>query len=299
MGINEDLISSFREYLFVERRLSKATVSCYCAEVSRYLEALGDIKVEEAGVDNVTEYLGMRSREKELSGRTSSRIITILRCFNNYLIVEKIRTDNPLELIGQVKVHKNLPGVLESGEVDRVLSQIDDSSELGQRDLTMFEAIYSCGLRVSEAVDLKVSDFDVKQRLFRVIGKGNKQRIVLVGQTLMDYLSVYLTRTRPVLVKSNPRCRYLFVGRRGQQLTRALVWKRFKEYCARAGVDAKVHTLRHSFATHMLQGGADLRVVQELLGHRDIRTTQIYTHVDVRQLQDAFDKFHPDGKNRK
>ena len=292
-SVSSDLLDSFRQFLFVERRLSSATVSCYCSEVSRYLDFLSSRKaaVEDASADDITEFLGLR----DVSSRTSSRIITVLRVFNDFLISSHIRSDNPLELIGQVKVHKNLPKVLKTDEVDELLSSIDVSTVLGLRDRTMFEAIYSCGLRVSEAVGLKMSDYDREQGIFRVIGKGDKQRIVLVGHVLSELLSQYFATSRPVLVRSNPKCRFIFAGRRGDQLTRALVWKRFKEYCASCGMDAKVHTLRHSFATHLLQGGADLRVVQELLGHRDIRTTQIYTHVDTDQLQAEFNKHHPDG----
>ncbi|MBO4387827.1 MAG: tyrosine recombinase [Spirochaetales bacterium] len=295
---SSELLFSFREYLFVERRLSTATVSCYVSEAQRFLEFLisEGIEPDDADPDAVTLYLGKRCDSSNVGTRTTSRIITILRRFFDFLIGSGIRKDNPLELIGQVRVHRNLPKVLKTDEVDRLLDSIDTSDVLGLRDRTMFEAIYACGLRISEAVNLRLQDYDRQNKVFRVIGKGDKQRIVIIGEVLESYLEDYLVRSRPVLVRSNPRCRYLFAGRRGDQLTRALVWKRFKQYCAAAGMEAKVHTLRHSFATHLLQGGADLRVVQELLGHTDIRTTQIYTHVDTEMLQAEFEKHHPDGK---
>ncbi|MDY4888960.1 MAG: tyrosine recombinase [Sphaerochaetaceae bacterium] len=297
MSVSDDLISSFRQFLFVERRSSPNTVSCYVAEIRRYiafLEGRGH-QADAVDVDEITEYLGFRSKDGKVGTRTVSRIITILRVFYVFLIQSDIMDVSPLELIGQIKVEKPLPKVLKTGEVDAILDTMDVTTPLGLRDRTLFEAIYSCGLRVSEATALRVQDYDCEQGVLSVIGKGDKQRIVLVGTILRDLLSRYMIESRPVLVNDNPRCRFLFVGRRGERLTRALVWKRFKAYCADCGKDAKVHTLRHSFATHLLQGGADLRVVQELLGHSDIRTTQVYTHVDTDQLQSEFNKHHPDG----
>ncbi|MGP1418690.1 MAG: tyrosine recombinase [Sphaerochaetaceae bacterium] len=300
MKPSSELELSFRQYLFVERRLSVASVSCYTAEVHRFLAFLEERQqvCEDASADDVTEYIGFRKEAGGLSGRTSSRIITSLKCFFDFLIASRLRGDNPLEMVGQIKVSKSLPKVMKTDEVDRLLDAIGTDSALGLRDRTLFEAIYSCGLRISEAVGLRLSDYDRQQRIFRVIGKGDKQRIVLVGKVLGELLDEYLAHARPELIKNAPRCQYLFAGRRGDKLTRALVWKRFKEYCAKAGLEAKVHTLRHSFATHLLQGGADLRVVQELLGHRDIRTTQIYTHVNTEQLQEEFNRHHPDGSGK-
>lgn len=292
-----DLITSYTEYLYVERRLSKPTISCYKHEIVLFLTFLREHKLEVEQVKEpiITSYLASRDN---VSSRTTSRIITILKSFYSFLLSQKIAFSNPLELVGQIKVHKALPSVMQTDEVDKVLSCIDTSNDLGLRDLALYEMIYSCGLRISEAINLKISDYDKSQQLLKIIGKGDKQRYVLVGTNLRSYLDVYLNQVRPKLVYHNPRQKILFVGRRGDSLTRAAVWKRFKELCALAGVEAKVHTLRHSFATHLLQGGADLRIVQELLGHSDIRTTQIYTHLDTSQLQNEFDKHHPDSKKK-
>lgn len=293
----EDLLAQFQEELYVQRRLSKATVSCYRAEARRFLLwlASSSVEVEDARPQEISAYVQSRNDGGQLSSRTVSRILTILRLLFDFLIEERIRDSNPLEFIGQVRIQRKLPGVLSQEEVDRLLSSVDDSTTLGLRDRTMLEAIYSCGLRVSEATGLRLQDWDREQGIFRIIGKGDRQRIVLVGRILTGLLERYLAVSRPVLVRSNPRCPFMFAGRRGRQLTRALVWKNFKSYARSCGLEAKVHTLRHSFATHLLQGGADLRTVQELLGHRDIRTTQIYTHVDTASLQKEFERHHPDG----
>lgn len=293
------LSDDFHEYLMLERRLSRATVSVYRREVSLYLQYFDDrnMSVITVTASDISHYLVDRSGDGKLTARTQARNMTALRSFHRFLVHRKYRHDNPMELLDPPKLPVSLPRAVSYDAVDALLSVIDrdDPSGLGMRDLAMFELIYSCGLRVSEANSIRIGDYFPKEGVIRVIGKRDKQRIIPVGEVAKDYLAKYIADVRPKLLGAHFREQALFVGRRGEPLTRALIWKRFKHYCDIAGIDAKVHTLRHSFATHLLRGGADLRSVQELLGHSDIGTTQIYTHVDTDDLRDAFMRHHPDA----
>ncbi|MDD4083212.1 MAG: tyrosine recombinase [Sphaerochaetaceae bacterium] len=296
------LVNSYKEHLLVEKRVSTATATCYCDEIQRYQNFFKDLQLEKITSIQIEEYIHYRISQgkdgKRLSQKTVSRILTCLRSFNNFLILEKLRNENPLELVEKIRIPATLPKSATYDEILKILNVIRTDDSLGIRDKAIYELIYSCGLRVSECTNIKLSDFDKNLRQLKIIGKGDKQRILPIGDYAMDDLKLYLRQSRPILVKSNPRCRYLFVGIRGNQLTRALIWKRLKQYASIAGVDIKVHTLRHSFATHLLSGGADLRIVQELLGHSDIRTTQIYTHISNDNLYKAYEKYH-EGKDEK
>lgn len=293
------LLDDYYDYLTLERRLSKATVSVYCREIQHYLRYLDakNLDATSVSVQDISLFLVDRSQDGNLEAKTQARNLVALRSFHKFLVHRKYRPDNPAELLDPPKLPSKLPRTVSYDAVDALLSVIDrnDPSGLGMRDLTMFELIYSCGLRVSEANSLRVGDYYPKEGIIRVIGKGDKQRIVPVGEVAKEYLAVYIRDIRPKLLGPHFKEQTLFVGRYGKPLTRALIWQRFKRYCELAGIDAKVHTLRHSFATHLLRGGADLRSVQELLGHSDISTTQIYTHVDTDDLRDAFMKYHPDA----
>lgn len=295
---SEELTDEYHDFLTFERRLSPSTVDVYCREATLYTRLLDiqGISPMDVEASEIVRYLTERSRDGRLCARTQARNMTALKSFHRFLIDRKFRSDNPVELLDPPKLPASLPRAAGYDEVDALLSVIDadDPSGLGMRDLAMFELIYSCGLRVSEANALNIGDYFPQEGLLRVIGKRDKQRIVPVGDVAQEYLARYLESVRPKLLGARFREQTLFVGRRGRPLTRALIWKRFKRYCELAGVDAKVHTLRHSFATHLLRGGADLRSVQELLGHSDIGTTQIYTHVDTDDLYAAFKEYHPD-----
>ena len=295
------LLEDFRDYLTVERRVSLATVAIYTAEATRYLKFLrahGHADCDQTTVNELVDYLIFRSDQGVLSQRTQARNVSCLRSFHRFLCDSGIRHDNPVELLESPRIPTKIPRTASYDTVELLLSCIDenDPSGLGYRDRTLFELIYSCGLRVTEACSLKVGDFLDDRKLLRVVGKGDRERIVPVGDIARSYVETYVETIRPKLIGRHIHEKTLFLGRRGSPLTRALVWKRFKEYCALCGIDAKVHTLRHSFASHLLRGGADLRSVQELLGHSDIRTTQIYTHTDTEDLQQAYRTFHPDGE---
>ena len=229
----------------------------------------------------------------QLSSRTMSKVITALRMFFLFLQNERIREDDPMELIPRTKEPKKLPQTIDYNAVEKILNAIDISTDLGYRDRTMFELIYSCGLRVSECANLRLDRFYRAEKRLVVLGKGNKERMIPVGDVAIGYLDTYIATARQNLLGKR-KSPFMFISRRGDSgsegITREEIWNRLKIYCQAAGVYSKVHTLRHSFATHLLQGGADLRSVQELLGHKDIRTTEIYTHVNTDDLQKLFDK---------
>jgi integrase/recombinase XerD len=298
--VDKALLDDYTDFLVVERRVSQATVDVYMSEITRYLAFLRakQVAIEDAAVDTLVAFLVERSERDHVNQRTQGRNLSSLKSFFRYLNEAGIREDDPTQLIDAPKLPTVLPVSVSYDIVDSILASIDDSvgNPLGIRDKAMFELIYSCGLRISELCGLRLSDFRQEPRILRVVGKGNKERLVPIGEYAMKALGRYLDEARPVLRTNRLQEQTLFLGRRGRPLTRALVWKRFKAYCETAGVEAKVHTLRHSFASHLLRGGADLRTVQELLGHSDIRTTQIYTHTETEDLLQAYRTFHPDGE---
>lgn len=275
----------FRESLLVEKHASKATRTSYCSEIACFLSFLKseNLDYETVTSTEIRDYLLKRSEDADLSSRTTSKIITILRSFFNYLCDEKIRDDDPTRLIPKNRVHTPLPQTVDYDCIEKIFAQIDTNEDIGLRDRAMFELIYSCGLRVSECLGLKMSDYFPSERRIVVTGKRDKQRMIPVGEVAMEFLDLYIDSARKNFLGKS-KSDYIFL------LTREAAWARLKKYSQQAGVYAKIHTLRHSFATHLLQNGADLRSVQELLGHSDIRTTEIYTHVNTDNLLNAFDK---------
>ena len=293
------VLDGFNESLLIEKHASIATRDSYCREMACFLSFLEDKKLDfaEVSTSDLKEFLLFRTKEGNLSSRTTAKIITVLKSFYSYVIAEKIREDDPTELLPKNRIHKPLPQTIDYNCIDSILNQIDTSTDIGMRDRTLFELIYSCGLRVSESVNLKVTDYYKVEKRIVVIGKGDKQRMIPVGDVAVKLLESYLSETRPNLVKKTSE-KHVFLSKNGTMLTREEIWNRLKIYSKKAGVYSKVHTLRHSFATHLLSNGADLRSVQELLGHSDIRTTEIYTHVNTDDLLKAFDNFHPDGNKK-
>lgn len=295
----KEILEAFSESLLTERHASKATRDCYWHEVAFLLDYLEEEGVSYTVADTyqIREFLVWRSKGgssgEPVSSRTMSKVITALRMFFLFLMNERLRDDDPMELIPHNKEPKKLPQTIDYDSVEKILNAIDTSTDIGTRDRAMFELIYSCGLRVSECANLKLNRFYPEEKRIVVIGKGDKERMVPVGDVACQWLATYMEKARPTILEKR-RSQYMFVDREREKLTREEIWHRLKKYCEKAGVYAKVHTLRHSFATHLLQGGADLRSVQELLGHKDIRTTEIYTHVNTDDLMKAFDKAHPD-----
>ena len=286
-------LSGFEDHLTAELRLAQKTVEPYlfeCRGYMRYLLSLGMTPIE-VQASQVIDYLV----DRQLGGvsqRTVAKTLGALRSFHRYLVLDGRGEADPTDLIETPKVPRRIPRVFSREEVEAFLARIDLASPLGLRDRALFELIYSAGLRVSEAVDLTMDRVFMKEGMLHVTGKGSKDRYIPLGEVAKTWLRRYFVEARPVLAK-NGRSAGVFLNRRGGNLSRKGMWKRFKETAEAAGLAGKVHTLRHSFATHLLAGGADLRSVQELLGHSDISTTQIYTHVGKKELSRYHEQFHP------
>ena len=292
------ILDSFEGYLVSELRLSPRSVETYVREVRLFLDYLRQQELSLLEVDSrsISHYLISRTQgDTGVGQRTLARILSSLRSLFRFLMLDGRRPDNPAVLLDMPRTEHRVPEVLGVEEIDRLLEAIDISKPVGLRDRALFEMIYSCGLRVSEAAELTLSQMELDEGLVRIRGKGNKERIVPVGEHAVEWLDRYLSYGRPQLESPKVKSDHVFLNNRGQGLSRKGVWKRFRELCDAIGVDAKVHTLRHSYATHLLAGGADLRAVQELLGHSDIATTQIYTHLDREDLKGYHEQYHPHG----
>jgi integrase/recombinase XerD len=288
-----DTMASYETYLRYQRGLSPRTVEEYVREAS-FFDALGKQKGwtwETVGEAEVVEYLQQR-RAGGAGPRTAARILSVLRNCFEFLVFRQVRADNPMDRVESPKLVPKTPEVFSPGEVDALLAAIPQDSPEGLRDRTLFELIYSAGLRVSEAASLAVDRLYLAEGVVSVIGKGDKERFIPLGTQAIGWLRRYLAEARPQLVKDR-RVTAVFLNFRGGELSRKGIWKNFKQYAVLAGLEGKVHTLRHSFATHLLAGGADLRSVQELLGHVSINTTQIYTHVDQGELERQHGLYHP------
>lgn len=291
-----DLLADYRSYLLTQARLSEATVETYAHEAAEFL---GDIdghglSIESVSAAVVMDYLIAR----QLGGRDSrtvAKCLSALRSLFAFLVREGRLAANPARRVESPRIAARLPSVFSEEEVDRLLDSIDLTRVGGLRDRALFELVYSAGLRVSEVVGLGLDHLYLREGHLRVRGKGDRERLVPLGEQARSWLERYLEDERPALAAGRLGSGEVFISVRGASLSRKTVWKRFKEHAALAGLGGKVHTLRHSFATHLLKGGADLRSVQELLGHRDIRTTQVYTHIGESQLHAAHARFHPRG----
>jgi integrase/recombinase XerD len=296
-GAGKDDVTPFSTYLAAERRLSETTVATYTSETRAFLSFLeGEGRtVETAKADDVSAYLVSR-KVADIDSRTLAKAASAIRAFFRYLVLEGRVDSNPARLVDAPRVAMRIPRFLSEEEIDALLDACDPAAVLGTRDRALFELIYSCGLRVTEAVRLTVDRVSLPESAVRVLGKGGRERLVPVGERAKRELEKYLAMSRPQLAGRSPSSA-LFLGRGGRMLSRKTVWKIFKRLALQAGLEGKVHSLRHSFATHLLQGGADLRSVQELLGHADIGTTQIYTHVSQEVLKRTHEEFHPRGGN--
>jgi integrase/recombinase XerD len=290
-----DEIAPFSAYLAAERRLSPTTVATYTSETRAFLSFLeGEGKTAAAaGADDVSAWLVSR-QVNDIDARTLAKAASAIRAFFRFLVLEGRLAANPARLVDAPRVAMRIPRYLASEEIDALLDACDSAQPLGIRDRALFELIYSCGLRVTEAVKLTVDRVSLPEGVVRVLGKGSRERLVPIGRRARDEVRRYLAEARPSLAGRTPSD-VLFLGRGGRMLSRKTVWKIFKHLALKAGLEGKVHSLRHSFATHLLQGGADLRSVQELLGHVDIGTTQVYTHVSQEVLKRTHEEFHPRG----
>lgn len=290
--MQERLLKDYRTYLKLERAMSLNTVASYCSDVGKFLDSLDGVSPENVGPDDIVSFLkGIEG----LSERSQARFVSALRSFYRWMVLEGSVSDNPCDLVDSPKLGRYLPDVLSEEEVEAVLSAVDTSSSLGLRDKAILEILYGCGLRVSEAVGLKISWLYFDEGFIRVRGKGSKERLVPVGGYAVDAVRAYL-EVRPV-ADDKESDDILFLNRYGRKLSRQSVFKMIKTSALLAGIRKNIspHTLRHSFATHMIERGADLRVVQEMLGHESVTTTEIYTHIDSTTWQQDIRDHHPRG----
>ncbi len=287
-------LKEYQSYLLLQLRLSALSIQTYLQEVSFFLSYIEERDKTLLGADSsdIMGYFSWR-QESGIDQRTIAKGLSSIRSFFTFLAVEGYRNDNPAERIESPGKFIALPEVLSADEVDILLGSIDTTTPVGLRDRALFELIYSCGLRISEAAAVTYGSVYFKEDLVRVMGKRKRERIVPLGAYARKWLLQYITEARPLLKKAGKRDDSLFLSIRGTGMSRKGIWKRFHHYALQCGFHVKVHTLRHSFATHLIQGGADLRVVQELLGHADITTTQIYTHVQNEDLKRTHHSFHP------
>ena len=287
----EELLNHFYSDLILVKRDSEQTALTYKISCGEFLNWLVEqrIKLRDVTIQNLMYFLVKRKTDGA-SELTISKDISALRSFGDYLVRKSYWTENLALLLDRPKASRNLPKVLSLEEVEALLGSIDTSTDLGKRDDALYELIYSCGLRISEACGLLIANVHMEEGLILVRGKGNKERLIPFGGVARKKLELYLNEVRPKLVKER-NVAEVFVNYKGNPISRKGVWKRFQELEALSGVNSKVHTLRHSFATHLLSGGADLRSVQELLGHSDLSTTTVYTHVTDNQLEQAHEKY--------
>ena len=291
------LLKKYMNHIKLEKRLALNSVEAYERDLTDFLEYLDShgICLTQADSVNISEYVIHLSRDKDFSDRSLARSISSLRGFLKFLLEDDYIIPEMLEILEPVKLKKSLPVFLTYDELQRLFSVVDTSTPSGFRDRTILEMFYSSGLRVSELVDLKISNIYRQRQLLRVFGKGSKERIVPYSDDAARYLHEYIDRMRYQLMKKGDFNEYVFLNNRGGKLTRQGIWKKLKEFAAMAGItkDISPHKLRHTFATHLLEGGADLRSVQMLLGHSSINTTEIYTHVEQEAIHREFDKKHP------
>ena len=283
-------------YLKVERGLSENTIASYGIDLKLFLEYLRENEIPSFKQVNKEVIVNYMQSEKNNNKANSSilRSVSSLRKFFQYLAQEKIIEKDPMLVIDTPKKKQHLPQVLTKEEVEKLLHSPNTGQVLGLRDRAMLELMYATGLRISEIINLKLEDLHLTIGTLQTLGKGHKERIVPVGDEAIKWINRYLEEARPKLLKQK-RSNYLFLNFHGNNLTRQGVWKNLKAEVRKAGIQKNItpHTLRHSFATHILENGADLRIVQELLGHADISTTQIYTHLSNKQLADIYNRAHP------
>lgn len=295
MAIN-NILMDYLHYLKVERGLSENTINSYGIDLKLFLEYLRENEIPSFKQVNKEVIVNYMQSEKNNNKANSSilRSVSSLRKFFQYLAQEKIIEKDPMLLIDTPKKKQHLPQVLTKEEVEKLLRSPNTGQILGLRDRAMLELMYATGLRISEIINLKLEDLHLTMGTLQTLGKGHKERIVPVGDEAIKWVNRYLEEARPKLLKQK-RSNYLFLNFHGNNLTRQGVWKNLKAEVRKAGIQKNItpHTLRHSFATHILENGADLRIVQELLGHADISTTQIYTHLSNKQLADIYNRSHP------
>lgn len=300
---NKDL-EDFELYLKLEKGLASNSVEAYLNDVNKLItylqeQKLGEVKIEELSAEHLLKFSEW-AHDQALSAYSRARLISGARAFFKYLLYEERITEDPGKWLEAPKLGRKLPDTLSVSEIEKIMGAIDRSTAEGERNKAIIEVLYSCGLRVSELVELKISQLYPNEGYIRVIGKGNKERLVPIGQQALKQLRLYIQSIRSQQ-KIHPACTdHVFLNRRGKALTRAMIFHIIKTLALKAGIEKSVspHTFRHSFATHLVEGGADLRAVQQMLGHESITTTEIYTHLDRDYLRSVVLLFHPRAKEK-
>ena len=293
----QQIIKDYQNYLKIERGLSTNSVASYSLDIKKLIKWLEENSIDTSPLSISEEILQefIYHIAKEVNPRSQSRIISGLKGLFNYLIFEEYRKTNPMELIESPKIGRKLPDTLSTIEINTLIAAIDLSAPQGERNRTIIETLYGCGLRVSELITLKMSDLFFDEGFIKVTGKGDKQRFVPIGESTITYINIYRNDIR-VHQEINPFAKdTLFLNRRGRPLTRAMIFTIVKRLAVKAGIKKTIspHTFRHSFATHLLENGANLRAIQQMLGHESITTTEVYTHIDKTHLTSVMNQFHP------
>tara|TARA_B100001287_G_C22685354_1_gene533044 strand:+ start:1941 stop:2804 length:864 start_codon:yes stop_codon:yes gene_type:complete len=282
--------------LLIERSLSKNSVNSYLSDLSKLVSFSKKNKISAKKVDRIflTKFLVSINKNK-LSARSQARLISSVKAFYKFLIIEDIIKQDPTELIESPKIGLKLPDTLSIHEIDSIINSIDLSSKNGERNRAMIETLYSCGLRVSELTHLQISNINFHESYIKIIGKGNKERLAPIGTNAIKYLDKYINKIRIHKKIISGYEDFVFLNNRGKNISRVMVFLIIKELCSSVGIRKKIspHTFRHSFATHLIEGGADLRAVQEMLGHASITTTEVYTHLDKEYLRSNIIQYHP------
>ena len=292
----QDEITDYLHFIRVERQLADNTLASYQRDLETYAKSLkeqGVIDLQMVSREHITKHLQLL--RQTTSARTTSRHISSIRGFHQFLLRERISQQDPTYHIDMPKITQALPDVLTIEEIEKLLAAPNQLKPQGVRDIAMLELLYGTGMRVSELIALNIEQIHASMGFIRIIGKGNKERIVPLGKTALVAYERYMNEARPKLLKNYPTTDALFINQRGKRLTRQGCWKLLKQHAQTAGLTKAMtpHVLRHSFATHLVENGADLRAVQEMLGHADIATTQIYTHVSKVRLSEVYQQYHP------
>lgn len=291
-----ETLSEYKSYLKLEKSLSDNTLEAYLRDIKK-LERFSDENPNEISKSDVEEFLYQFAKEN-FAARSQARLISSLKSFFGYLQLEEWRTDNPAELLEAPKLGMKLPDTLAEEEIDKLITTIDLSLPEGERNRAIIETLYGCGLRVSELTELKLSDLFFEENFIKVTGKGNKQRLIPISDYTIKYINIYKDHIRNHQTIQRGFEDFLFLNRRGKNLTRVMIFTMTKNLAEKAGIRKTIspHTFRHSFATHLLKNGADLRSIQMMLGHESITTTEIYTHLDDQDMRNAILNFHPRGQ---
>jgi integrase/recombinase XerD len=294
----DDLLDRFYNYLAVERRLAGNTLESYGNDLKKYLEYFKSRKTKSVLQSTRVDLLTFLNQERKrgISARSLARTLSCIKTFFKYLVQDGLLDKSPIQDVETPRQERKLPNILSVSEVEALIKSPDIATPLGLRNRALFELIYATGLRVSELVSLSLNSLNLEAGYILVLGKGSKERVIPVGEEALKWIKLYTGESRHKLL-AGKNSKYLFTNRSGARMSRQGFWKLIKKYCLQLGITKKIspHSLRHSFASHLLEGGADLRSVQTMLGHEDISTTQIYTHVARERLKSVHDKYHPRG----